>query len=201
MLTTIRVTLTVFLVVVVPLLTFGYDLFEGTALYSWLFSLYGVESAVSEKLTTQFGDPKRLVIDRNRDKKEFMDLWELIRTYSNAKIPDDIPQIISRVAIENGTYVTIPRHGKVVLIPNSVPVLAFYCSWMEVQRGDCRGDDAILVGTIGDIKEWTQLKRKNLRLIFNLIITIISVSFGFLVQFLFPKERKKVLIQTFNSDW
>ena len=72
----IRLTLKIFLIAIIPLTTLGFNAFEQTSIYSWIFNIHGVESAISKRLTTQFGDPHRLIIDRMSNEKEFDDLWK-----------------------------------------------------------------------------------------------------------------------------
>jgi len=170
------------LIAVIPVIILGFNAFEQTPFYSWVFDIHGVESAISKRLTTQFGDSHRLIIDRVNNEQEFDDLWKLFRSYSAANFPDTMPQLFSRLALENGPYVMIPNRGKVVLIPDSAPVIALYCSKQQVTEGECEGDKSILVGTVGDIKDWLGQKQKRIRSTIDLILSVVSIIFGLVLE-------------------
>jgi len=178
----VRLFLKVFLIGVIPMATLGFNVFEKTPLYSRLLSIHGVESAITKKLTTQYGDRHRLIIDRQQSKEEFDDLWKLALNYSSAKLPQKPPNLISRLAIENGTFVIIPQKGKVYLIPDSVPVFALYCSIQQVMNNECEGADSVMIGTVGDIKEWLAKRRWNIRSTVDLILSVVSVILGLIVE-------------------
>ena len=178
----IRFSAKIFLIAVIPIMILGFNAFEHTPVYSWIFDIHGVESAISKRLTTQFGDSHRLIIDRVNNEQEFDDLWKLIRSYSAISLPDRIPQIISRLALENGPYVMVPNKGKVVLIPDSAPVIALYCSKQQVTKGECEGDKSYLVGTVGDIKDWLEKKQKRIRSTIDLILSVISIVIGLVLE-------------------
>jgi hypothetical protein len=141
------------LIAVIPILTLGFNAFEKKPFYARLFDIYGIESAITRRLTTQYGNPGGLIIDREHNKEEFDDLWKLILKYSDAKISRNNPKIISRLAIENSAYVTIPQKGKVILIPDTVPVSVMYCAERQMVRGDCKDEDSVMIEIAGDIKE------------------------------------------------
>lgn len=178
----IRFAAKIFLIAVIPVTILGFNAFEQTPIYSWIFDIHGVESAISKRLTTQFGDSHRLIIDRVNNEQEFDDLWKLIRAYSTTNLPDTMPQLISRLALENGPYVMIPNRGKVVLIPDSAPVIALYCSKQQVTKGECEGDKSLLVGTVGDIKDWLEKKQKRIRSTIDLILSVISIVLGLVLE-------------------
>lgn len=178
----IRFAAKLFLIAVIPVTILGFNAFEQTPIYTWIFDIYGVESAISKRLTTQFGESHRLIIDRVNNELEFDHLWKLIRTYSTKNFPDTKPPFISRLGIDNGTYVMVPNRGKVILIPDSAPVVAFYCSKQQITKGECKDDKAFLVGTVGDIKDWLEKKQKRIRSTIDLILSIISIAIGLLLE-------------------
>lgn len=185
----LRFLLKIFLIAFIPILTLGFNVFEKTPWYSCLFSIHGVESAITKRLTTQYGDSHRLIIDRQHNKEEFDDLWKLILKYSDAKIPKNTPKVISRVAIENGAYVTIPKKGKVILIPDSAPILALYCTEQQVLRGECKGEDSLMIGTVGDIKQWLEKKRQTIRSTVDLILSVVSIVLGLALELRQPNTE------------
>lgn len=178
----IRFAAKIFLIAIIPVIVMGFNVFEKTPIYSWIFDIHGVESAIAKRLTTQFGDSHRLIIDRLNNEQEFDDLWKLVRSYSEINLPDTMPQLFSRLALENGPYVMIPNRGKVVLIPNSAPVIALYCSEQQVTEGACTGDKSIFVGTVGDIKDWLRQKQKRIRSTIDLILSVVSIILGLVLE-------------------
>ena len=141
------------LLALIPLAIFAFGVFEKTEVYSTLFKLKGVELAIAERLVTNFGDPKRLIITRKENTVEFDDLWHLIKNNTQHSIPNWNPKTISRIAVENGSFVTLPDKGKVVLVPKNVPVIAIKESVEAVKRGEVTKEDFFMVGTIADIEE------------------------------------------------
>ena len=180
----LKIFLKVSLLAIIPLAIFGFGVFEKTEVYSTLFKFKGVELAIAERLVTNFGDPKRLVITREKNPVEFDDLWHLIKNNTQYSIPNWNPKIISRIAVENGTFVTLPDKGKVVLVPRNVPVIAIKESVEAVSRGEATKEDWFMVGTIADIEEWLKGERAGLRFIFDLSIALFSIGLGIIVEFI-----------------
>ena len=181
-----------FLLAVIPLCTLGFNAFQESAPYSRIFNLSGVESALGKRLTTQMGEPQRAIISRDRFEtvQDFTDLWKLIRTYSDRQLPTAEPELISRMAVQNDTYVEIPKYGKVVLIPESVPIFALYCSEANLAKGLCKDENAIMIGTVADVRKWMEAKHKKVRSIIDLIISALSISLGLLLEFKFKRTEQ-----------
>ena len=93
-----------------------------------------------------------------------------------------MPQLFSRLKIENSSYVLMPNNKKVVLILDSTPVLAVYCSKQQVLTEGCGEDKSFLVGTVGDIKDWLEEKEKRIRSTFDLVLSVISIILGLLLE-------------------
>jgi len=179
----IKIALKVFLLAVVPLLTLGLSVFEGSSMYAGFVGLRGVDRAISTKLTTQYGDAHRMLIDRASSREEFDHLWALARRYSSAKLPAEPPLLIGRIAIENGASVDVPGQGKVILIPESVPVFALWCPESELAAEECTGNDAIMLGTVGDVRAWGEKKTQAIRSTINFCVAAISIALGLAVEF------------------
>ncbi len=177
----------IFLLAVIPLFVLGFNVFEKTEIYTFIFKIGGVESAIINKLTTNYGNPKRLIITRHDD-KEFDHLWRLIKKNTKNPIPNWKPKIICRLAVDNGTFVILPDKGKVILVPESTPVLALKRTYQEVSQGKATKDDSFMVGTIGDLKEWLEIKKKNIRAKVDILITVISIFLGFSIEFGFKQK-------------
>jgi len=166
-----------------PLAILGFGVFEKTEIYSSIFKFRGVELAIAERLTTNFGNPKQLIITRQNNPHEFDALWNLIKKNTNNPIPDWTPEVISRIAVENGVAVTLPDKGKVVLVPRNIPVVALRISPSAVSKGKAGKEDWFMVGTVSEIETWLKCERENVRLIFDMLIVSFSIILGILVEF------------------
>jgi len=170
--------LEIFLIVIIPLLTVGFDFFENTKLYKSIFHFDRIEKAIG-RWSTNYGPPVRGFINREYEREEFNDLWYLIRTNTYIELPDRKPYWISRIAIENAPYVRLPPNDtEVPIVPDSVPVFVGYCPEYELVQGICKKEDAVMVGTIEDIKRWYHEKQRKIRVSINLFITLISILMG-----------------------
>ena len=178
------------LLAIIPLAILGFNLFEKTGIYKKLFKFTGVESALQEKLTTNFGSPKRLIIVRNDDPQEFDHLWNIIKSNCHKDLPSWTPKIISRVAIENGSSVTLPDIGKIILVPREVPVIALNASYQDVTEGKATKEHMFMIGTVGDIDKWFNESKANVRFIFDLILSVCSITLGIILEFVLTKTPK-----------
>ncbi|MDD3731988.1 MAG: hypothetical protein PHU88_06400 [candidate division Zixibacteria bacterium] len=173
--------LKVSLYAVIPILIFGFNILEKTEIYSSILNISGAESAYINKLTTNYGDPKRLIITDQDE--EFEHLWQLIKDNSKYPIQKLKPKIISRLAIEHGSCVTLQNDQQVVLIPDQVPIIAMMKSEEEFTLGLAKEKDAYIVGTVGDIRDWIVTKKENVRFWRDIIVAIISIILGSIVNF------------------
>ena len=183
--------LKIILLAIVPLAILGFNLFETTGFYKKLFKFTGVESVLQEKLTTNFGSPKRLIITRNDNPHEFDHLWNIIKSHCHEDLPSWTPKIISRIAFENGSSVTLPDLGKVVLVPREVPVIALNASYQDVTEGKATKDHMFMVGTVGDIDKWLNESKANVRFIFDVILSVCSITLGIILEFALKKNPTK----------
>lgn len=181
--------LKIVLLAIIPLAILGFNVFEKTGFYNRLFKFAGVKSALEERLTTNFGSPKRLVIIRNDNPQEFDHLWNIIRNNCPKDLPSWTPKIISRVAIENGSSVTLPDLGEVVLVPREVPVIALNASYQDVAEGKATKEHMFMVGTVGDIDKWFRESKANVRFVFDLILAMCSIALGVVLEFVLKKEK------------
>jgi hypothetical protein len=183
----IKTLLKIFLLMIVPLMVLGFNVFEKTEIYSFVFKTGGVESAIINKLTTNFDNPKKLIITQHDD-KEFDHVWQLIKENTKHPVPNWKPQIISRIAVENGTSVTLPNRGKIILVPENTPIIALKATPQEVSQGKATGNDSFMVGTIGDLKSWLERKKKSVRATIDMLIVIVSIILGLFVEFGFKEK-------------
>jgi len=181
--------LKIMLLAIIPIGILGFNLFEETGFYSKLFKFTGVESALSEKLTTNFGGNHRMIILRDEDAREFDHLWNIVKKNCKKEIPSWTPIIISRSVVENGTFVTLPELGEVVLVPREVPVYALRYILEDINKRKKFDEDMFFIGTVGDIEKWLKESKANIRFIFDIIISIISIIIGILWEF----NNKKTL--------
>lgn len=188
----IYVFLQIILILVIPILIIGFDWFEDSPSYKVLFNFVGVEKAISYRLTTQC-DAHQLMLDKDNKnmKEEFDGLLNLIRLNSTVPIPVEEPKYISRIGLDNATYVMLPGDKKCFLIPDSTPIVLAYCE-NTASDSQCNTDfeeeQVILVGTVGDIKQWHYNSKAAVKTVVNFIITVISIA---VAASLFFKEHYK----------
>lgn len=184
----VEIVLKVILVLVIPAILLGYNVFEGSPLYKQLIGTLQIDKALKTKFLSQFGEHGILILGRESGGDEFQSVWNLIKSNSEANLPKREPYWISRLAIENGAAVTLPTGKKVVLIPESSPLFVFFCS---NPLENCSKDEVILVGTIRDLRVWAQEKEKAVRFSFDVIVSLISIAVGLLMEFKRKNVRSK----------
>jgi hypothetical protein len=180
-----EIVLKVLLILVIPAILLGYNIFEGSPLYRLLIGTLQIDKALKTKFLTQYGGHGKLILGREAGGEEFQSVWNLIKSNSEANLPEGEPYWISRLAIENGAAVTLPTGKKVVLIPESSPLFVFFCS-NPIEK--CPNDEVIQVGTIRDLRVWAQDKEKAVRFSFDLIVSLISIVVGLLIEFKLKNE-------------
>lgn len=183
-----KMVLKIILILVIPTILMGYNLFEQSPLYKRIIGTLQVDKALRTKFLTQYGDHGKLILGRDFDEDEFRSVWNLIRSNSNVKLPMKEPYWISRLAIENGAAVTLPMGPKVVLIPESSPLFVFFC---PNPTENCPKDDVVLVGTVGDLRAWVKNKEKNVRLGFDLLVSLLSIVVGLFIEFRQKNEHNR----------
>jgi hypothetical protein len=182
----------ILLLLVIPLLTFGFNLFARTSIYDNLIGLKNLEELVQERfLGIDYAGQSRggLILP---DENEFSDLWDLIKRNSSAEVPRSIPQLIGRFTTENAPYTEVPASGslrRVYLIPDSIPIAALYCSGSELSS--CK--ESTIIGTAGDFKGWIQNTRNRFELNLTLFISLLSIIAGF-ISLIF--KSKSQILQT-----
>jgi hypothetical protein len=184
----LKIPLKIFLIVVIPLIVMGFNIFERTPIYKHLIGTAHVERAVKTRLLTQYDKPGQLILKRGDDQNEFDSVWRLIRANTSAKLPDKLPHLISRVAVENGAFVTLPTGRKAVLIPEATPLFAFFC---PRPTENCPDHEAIMVGSVGELGKWAQEREKTYRLARDVSVSFISIFVGLLLE----RKNKR------RSDW
>ncbi|MDC4206502.1 MAG: hypothetical protein MPW14_19340 [Candidatus Manganitrophus sp.] len=175
----LKIPLKIFLIAVIPSILLGFNILERTPIYKRLIGTAHVERAVKTRLLTQYDKPGQLILKRGDDQNEFDSVWGLIRANSSAKLPDNPPYLISRVAVENGAFVTLPTGRKAVLIPEATPLFAFFC---PRPTESCLDNEAIMVGSVGELGKWVQEREKTYRLGIDIGVSLISIFVGLLLE-------------------
>jgi hypothetical protein len=175
----LKVTLKIVLIAVIPSILLGFNILQRTTIFKRLVGTAHVEKALKTRLLTQYDKPGQLILKRGDDQNEFDSIWCLIRANSSAKLPDKPPYIISRLAVENGASVTLPTGRKAVLIPEATPIFAFFC---PRPTESCPDNEAILVGSVGDLGKWAQEREKAVRLCIDIGVSLISILVGLLLE-------------------
>jgi len=173
----------IFLIVIIPLLTVGFDAFENTRIYKSIFQFDNLDYTIGVRWSTNYGEHVSFQINRYNEAKEFNAMWNLIKKNTLVKLPDKEPNWIYYSMYENSLYVPWPENWstpgssnvkKVRIIPESLPVVVTYnCSAINCPLGE-----VVYVGTIGDIKNWYNEEQHNIRMGVNLSITFLSIFLG-----------------------
>lgn len=175
----------IFLIIIVPALTIGFNFLENTSFYNWFFGFLGAEKAVNYKMTTQYDGTNHLQISDQSDEKEFQDLWKIIKINTSYDLPESkTPTFISRFAIDNGSYVDVPYGSttkRIILVPDSVPVGVAYCPEGENNIANC---EMKVVGNVENLKDWILNARNKVRFKVGAFTGISSALFGFLLFYL-----------------
>ncbi len=173
--------LQVFLIVVIPLLTTGLDLIDDSTLYTRFFGFDTIAN-VLYTLKADYTQSNQRTIYRDSNRKEFVSLWRLIKSYSNAPIRSEEPYCIGLLEVENPSKVTLPSYAVITLYPDSAPIVATYYEFPRVEGTKIPRKDIIVVGTIADLEKWLLTSKKNIRIKFNMIVSLISIVCGLLVH-------------------
>jgi len=175
--------LEIFLIVVIPLLTTGLDLFENSKLYNHFFNFDKVSSAI-DGFKSDYAQSKKSTIFKESDGKEFVDLWKLIKSYTHATIRSQEPYAISMLKINNPPTVSVPYNAPdVILVPESAPIVAVYFEFSKEKDAKIPRKDIIIVGTVADIERWFLDKKKNIRITINMTISLMSILMGLFIHF------------------
>ena len=174
-----RILLKIILIAVIPGILLGFIVLQKSPLYDRLLGLSHVDFALRERFLTHYGEPGQNILGRYTQADEFEAVWSLIKSYSPVTLRPQEPYWISRIGVENGSYVTLPRRGRVVLIPDSVPVIALYCTNLPA---GCSGAEVIVVGTIGDLRRWARERRYYVRLLVDVVVILLSITIGLVLE-------------------
>jgi len=189
--------LEIFLILVIPILTVGLDIVDENYFFKNIFGLSAIEKTIDYRLTTQFGEPHQLTIDRRlaETSAEFERIWKLIKKNTKYPLLDEEPVFISRYAVENAPFSYIPNDNndgrkQTVLIPESVPLGVVYCPPTAQDVSSCT---AKIIGSVGDLRKWLNNEKRWLRIKADMILTITSMAIGFSLYI--NRSKKKIISQ------
>ena len=175
--------LEIFLIVVIPLLTTGFDLFENKKLYEHYFGFDNIANAING-FKSDYAYLNKRTIFKNSDGDKFADIWKLIKSYTNAPIRSQQPYAISMLKIDNPPTVSPPCNAPaVILIPKSAPIVVVYNEFQNVDGAKIPCKDIIIIGTIADLERWFLDTKKNIRIKVNMMISLMSIFIGLFMDF------------------
>ena len=180
--------LEIFLIVIIPSLTIGFDYFENSKLYNQVFGFSNIEKVMIEEFTKSHLNSDRKLI--SREDKEFNYAWKLIKSDTLVKLPNKLPKYIVRLGVKNAPYTPYINNTQFILIPESVPIVVGYCDETEPFSPKCSWNDTIIVGTVEDFKNWISKKERNIRIKTNLFLSLLSIIMGSYIHVLSRKSTK-----------
>jgi len=175
----------IILLLVIPFLTLGFNFFESTFVYQNIIGIKGIGYAINIKLQGVSYDSAFQQFMVSPSDKEFYNIWKMIRNNSSASLPKNfVPKYISVVGPNQMPYVNFVGKN-FYLVTESVPVVVLDCDLtlgVTFEKSDCQiNKNAYYVGTLQDIKSWTQETKDRWRTVFNSIFACISILFGFIL--------------------
>ena len=172
--------LELFLIVVIPFMTAGLDLFEDSKIYNQLFNFTVIENTIYRFKTDYTNSMNRSIF---KDDSEFREIWKLIQAYTSAPLRSEPPYTISMLKVNNPQTVSLPYHAPdVILIPESAPIVAVYYEFPIKDGVKIPGKDIIIVGTIADLERWFFDAKKKIRITINMLISLMSIIFGLIIH-------------------
>ena len=164
---------------VLPLLAFGFVIFERCGLFDWYFGHDAVLEVESRLETSYAAGVDRQV---GPDEKAWKPLLRLIQKYSTATLREDKePKVFARyVAVASGK---IDNNSKVVAewTAPSTPIVLDYRS-VPGHGQTASLDEFQIVGSIGDIRLWVDRSRADLRFwVQDISLAFFSRALGLLI--------------------
>ena len=181
--------LELFLIVIVPLLSIGFDIFENSPEYNKIFGFLDIQKVMDSEFTSAHLNPDRILL--SREHSEFENVWNLIKTNTLIELPDEEPKYIMRLGVKNAPYSPWINDSKYTLIPESVPIIVGYCDESDPFNLKCDFNDAIIIGTVEDFKRWVLEKQHSIRIMTSLFLSIFSILLGVIIHFSKKSRRKK----------
>ncbi|MCK5612096.1 hypothetical protein KAR91_60050 [Candidatus Pacearchaeota archaeon] len=183
------------LILVLPLLIISFDFAETTGLYDKVNNFDEMERIIQDRYLTNYEIVKMPTIDRSEE--DFKTLWKLIKANTLVDIGKEDPYAISAFAINNMQSVKVPVeiNGSYIVkdmyfFPDQTPMVAIYTHPMKFEStSNIPFDEAIIFGTLGDLKKWIDLEKTYLKIRMDAILSLISITIGL---FLFRREKYKI---------
>ncbi len=174
---------------IIPFLIIVFDYFEGSSIYNQLFDFGPIQKALSFRFlaldqanATGSQDIAKRILNRELESNDFYPVWNLIKKHTLVKLPDKEPYLISAFAVKNAEYITLPS-GKFFLIPDSMPIGVGYCHESDLARGTCKASEIVVIGSVGDLKDWFNNEKDAIRKKVNLTTAVISIGLGLFITY------------------
>ncbi len=181
--------LELFLIVVVPFMTVGFDILEDTRAYNQLFDFATIENTI-HRFKTDYAQSTRKGVFQHSEPKEYTKLWKLIQSYTHTPLRKERPYAITMLKVNNPQTVSLPYTAPdVVLIPESAPIVAVYQEFSDGTK--IPGKDVVIVGTIADLERWFLNAKKTTRIVMNMSVSLLSILLGLFIHFGKKAEQQK----------
>jgi hypothetical protein len=180
------------LILVIPILTLGFNAFESTSFYQNLIGVKGILDAVEFKLQGlgTNSDPQYNIKPTDKD---FTNLWNLIKNNStNEAIPKYLtPNLIGTLNPVGSPYSDISttdnKTERLILTPESALVAVSFCNFQPCLNNN----NVFIIGNVGDIKNWVQNTEDKWRTTIDSIFAVLSIGFGFIFLISEKRQEKK----------
>jgi len=184
----IRIFLEIFLILIIPLFTVGFDILETSETYSHLMGFGELEEIVSNRY--QMDEGNKITPTVHRLEADFRPLWRLIESHTTAELLGGEPFVISMFGIENFQSVKLPykegeeyRVGEFLLVPDETPIVVLYTEKIFYENSSASFNETVIVGNVGDLKDWIDVEKRNVRIIVNMFLAVISILLGLILLF------------------
>jgi hypothetical protein len=145
-----------------------------TPLWDWLFGLDVAERAVAS-FEKSYGPDASIPVTPGDD--AWHPLQRLIRTYTTATLPHDRePKVLARNVAVASAKTNVDARRIAQWTAPTTPVWLIYREWpgQEVPL-----EDAVIIGTIADLRNWVEQYRERIRFIVqDVVLTLLSVTIG-----------------------
>lgn len=172
--------LCVFLIGIIPLFTFGFDLIEDSDVYRIIFGFVEIDNFINERFSAEYEELKlqnetnfQIYLEREHEPNEFEQVLKFIKSHSSVLLPDKTPYFITVILPTNPLYVRLPD-GYHVLIQEESPIVISYC-----KTPPCASDLIIPIDSMKNFKRWYSDDKDRIRNTLNLLLTFTSIGLGF----------------------
>ena len=198
------------LIFIIPLLTFGFNIFENSPLYEKIIGTENVSVIVNQKLLgLDFKGNRNHWLYSSTTKTDFDYIWKIVKKNTSTKFPLQLttqtPVFLGISATRDTPSVVLPKPNNssetLFLVPDSVPVFVGFCSVYTNGPSDCVFEENMfIIGTVSDVKKWVQDTKDDYRRIIDSFFAITSAILGVIIILSKGKEEVDERLTVVISD-